>query len=221
MRKRYNKYIVIINYIFKENSMEILSSTKTLSFDDAVNLYNSDNPGDKAIALFFYNGTDLQNGFVNTFPKDWEEFCTKYKNKHNETERFISTESKILKVKAGDEVNPETDKNLVPTEQCADAVLALTQLLQLREFYRQGWKPSPDYKDDYYAVSISVTYENDDSIKYNLEVITCSNDSDDSDNSTDDFPEFYDVFTFEHKTIAEAFIKNHKDLLMEYAKIIL
>lgn len=207
--------------------MEILSSTKTLSFDDAVNLYNSDNSGDKAIALFFYDAEDLQNGFVKNFPKDWENFCANYKTKHNEGEYYISTESEIRKSTTEDIVNPKSDKNLVPNKQCAEAVLALTQLLQLREFYRQGWKPSPDYTGTYYAVSISVTYENDnDSVnpdnkyknKYNLTVITRSNDSDDS---NDNFPEFYDVFTFEHEAIAEAFIKNHEELLTEYAKIIL
>ena len=197
--------------------MEILESTKTLSFDDAITLYNSNKDGDKAIALFFYKKEDLENRFVNTFPKDWENFCTNYKTKHNEGEYYISTESEIRKSTAGDIVNPKSDKNLVPNKQCADAVLALTQLLQLREFYRQGWKPSPDYKDDYYAVSIRVTYENDDNSenKYNLEVVTRSN------NSSDDFPEFYDVFTFEHKAIADAFVENYKDLLIEYAKIIL
>ena len=55
--------------------MEILSSTKTLSFDDAVTLYKTGDPGNKAIALFFYNGTDLENGFVENFPKDWEDIC--------------------------------------------------------------------------------------------------------------------------------------------------
>ena len=201
--------------------MEILSSTKTLSFDDVVELYKSGDPGNKAIALFFYNDIDLENGFVKNFPKDWEDFCTNYKTKHNEGECYISTESEIRKSTAGDKVNPKSDKNLVPNKQCAEAVLALTQLLQLREFYRQGWKPSPDYKGDYYAVSISVTYENDDNPEYNLEVIPCSNDSDDSDDSSDNFPEFYDIFTFEHEAIAEEFIKNHEELLKEYAKIIL
>ena len=201
--------------------MEILSSTKTLSFDDAVELYKSGDPGNKAIAKFFFNEKDLQNRFINTFPADWENFCTNYKTKHNEGECYISTESEIRKSTAGDKVNPKSDKNLVPNTQCAEAVLALTQLLQLREFYRQGWKPSPDYKGDYYAVSISVTYKNDDNPEYNLEVIPCSNDSDDSDDSSDNFPEFYDVFTFEHEAIAEAFIKNHEELLKEYAKIIL
>ena len=207
--------------------MEILSSTKTLSFDEAVELYNSDKNENKAIAKFFFNEKDLQNRFINTFPTDWENFCANYKTKHNEGECYISTESEIRKSTAGDKVNPKSDKNLVPNKQCAEAVLALTQLLQLREFYRQGWKPSPDYTGTYYAVSISVTYENDDNPdnkyknKYNLTVITRSTDSNDSDDSNDNFPEFYDVFTFEHKAIAEAFKNNHKDLLMEYAKIIL
>ena len=209
--------------------MEILSSTKTLSFDDAITLYNTSDPGNKAIAKFFYTEKDLQNRFINTFPSDWENFCTNFKTKHNEGECYISTGSEIRESTVGDKVNPKNDKNLVPNKQCAEAVLALTQLLQLREFYRQGWKPSPDYTGTYYAVSISVTYENNDDSdnpdnKYNLEVITRSNDSnvsENSDDSSDNFPEFYDVFTFEHEAIAEAFIENHKDLLKEYAKIIL
>ena len=148
----------------------------------------------------------------------WEDFCTNYKTKHNEGEYYISTESKICEVKAGDVVNSETDKNLVPNEQYAEAVKALTQLLQLREYYRQGWKPSPDYTDDYYAVSISVTYKNDDNPECNLNVIKCSNDSDDSIN---DFPEFHYIFTFKYEDIANKFIENHEDLLKEYAKIYL
>ena len=200
--------------------MEI-TSTKTLSFDDAVKYYNGSDPENIAVAKHFYNETDLILGFVNKFPENWKDFCANYKTKHNEGECFVSTGSEIREVKAGDTVNDETDKNLVPNEQYAEAVLALTQLLQLREFYRQGWKPSPDYKGDYYAVSISVTYENDDNPEYNLEVIPCSNDSDDSDDSSDNFPEFYDIFTFEHEAIAEEFIKNHEELLKEYAKIIL
>ena len=65
--------------------MEILSSTKTLSFDEAVELYNSNKNENKAIAKFFFNEKDLKNGFVKNFPKDWEDFCTNYKNKHNMT----------------------------------------------------------------------------------------------------------------------------------------
>ena len=202
--------------------MEILESTKTLSFDAAIELYNSDNDEDKAIALFFFNEEDLRNSFVDNFPSAlenpkmtaWENFCTNYKPKQKEGEWYISSTSEIKESTVGDTVNHKSDKNLVPNEHCAQAVLALTQLLQLREFYRQGWKPSPDYTDDYYAVSICVTYEDDDII-YNLEVITYSYDN------SNDFPEFYDVFTFEYEYIAEVFKENHKDLLMEYAKIYL
>lgn len=203
--------------------MEITESTKTLSFDEATELYNSGNDEDKAIALFFFDEEDLKVGFIDTFPvalenpkmTAWENFCTNYKTKHKEGECYISTTSEIRESNAGDTVNHKSDKNLVPNEQCAQAVLALTQLLQLREFYRQGWKPSPDYKDDYYAVSICLTYEGTGTVTYNLEVIPYSYDS------SNKFPEFYDVFTFEYEDIAEAFKENHEDLLMEYAKIYL
>ena len=207
--------------------MEILSSTKTLSFDDAVKLYNSDSDEDKAIALFFFNETDLKNSFIDSFPTAienpkmtaWENFCANYKTKHNKGEYYISTESEIRESTEGDVVNVKSDKNLVPNKQCAEAILALTQLLQLREFYRQGWKPSHDYTGDYYAVSICATYENDENgeninNKYKLEVIPYSY------NSSNEFPEFSDVFTFKYEYIAETFIENNKDLLMEYAKII-
>lgn len=201
--------------------MEITESTKTLSFDDAVELYNSGNDEDKAIALFFFDEEDLRNSFVDNFPialenpkmTAWENFCANYKTKHKEGEYYISSMSEIKESTAGDAVNHKSDKNLVPNEQCAQAVLALTQLLQLREFYRQGWKPSPDYKDDYYAVSIYVTYKDSDTVIHNLEVIPYSYDSGNK------FHEFYDVFTFEYEDIAEAFKENHKDLLLEYAKI--
>ena len=207
----------------QKNYMDITKSTKSLSFADAVEFYNSGNADDKAIALFFFDEEDLKNSFVDNFPvalenpkmTAWENFCTNYKTKHNEGEYYISTTSEIKKSTKGDTINHKSDKNLVPNEQCAQAVLALTQLLQLREFYRQGWKPSPDYKDNYYAVSICLTYEDADTATYILEVIPHSYDS------SNKFPEFYDVFTFEYEDIAEAFKENHEDLLMEYAKIYL
>ena len=206
--------------------MEI-TNTKTLSFDEALELYNTKKLENIGVAEYFFDKNDLDNKFVNKFPKDWEDFCTNYKTKHNKGECFISTESKIREVKAGDTVNSYTDKNLVPNEQYAEAVLALTQLLQLREYYRQGWKPSPDYTNTYYAVSISVTDKNDDNSdnpdnNYKnsiiLNVIKCSNDSDDS---SDNFPEFHYIFTFKYEDIAKAFITNHEDLLIKYAKIYL
>ena len=48
----------------QKNYMDITKSTKSLSFDDAVELYNSGNDDDKAIALFFFDEEDLKNSFV-------------------------------------------------------------------------------------------------------------------------------------------------------------
>ena len=115
--------------------MEI-TSTKTLSFDQALGLYNQEpvKLEDKAVAEYFFNKSDLDNKFVNNFPKAsedpkmtaWKDFCTNYKTKHNKGEYYISNGSEIREVKAGDTVNSETDKNLVPNEQYAKAVLAFT-----------------------------------------------------------------------------------------------
>jgi hypothetical protein len=44
------------------------------------------------------------------------------------------------------ERDPQTDKIVFPNEKTAQAVRALTQLIQLRDYYRQGW--TPDWTDD-------------------------------------------------------------------------
>ena len=177
--------------------MEILSSTKTLSFDDAVTLYKTGDPRNTAIALFFYNGEDLKNGFVKNFPKDWEDFCTNYKNKHNEGECYISTGSEIRESTAEDKVNPKSDKNLVPNKQCAEAVLALTQLLQLREFYRQGWKPNLTASTGIFAIFYMKN-------KYTVEEFIYSS----------------EFLTFQTREIANEFLFNFRDLIEKAGDLI-
>lgn len=76
----------------------------------------------------------------NVLPKTWEEFCKLNPIKY--TERFISSSSCICgtgrNVKERDE---EEDRNLIPSKEKAEAILALCQLIQLRDCYNDGWKP--------------------------------------------------------------------------------
>ena len=72
-------------------------------------------------------------------PKTWEEFCKQ--NNINKEEAYISLPSTIETM---DKDNPRTinnDKNVLPSKQAAEQHLALMQLHQLRDCYRQGWKP--------------------------------------------------------------------------------
>lgn len=82
-------------------------------------------------------------------PKTWEEFCDN--NPIKKWECFITERSKIEDFYTEDSVtipeekrarNVDTDKSTLPDRETAEAFLALMQLIQLRDCYRQGWKPN-------------------------------------------------------------------------------
>ena len=70
-------------------------------------------------------------------PKTWEEFC---ESSFVDKGYFIGTGSKIICYEKTFRY-PIEDKNLLPSEEAVKAHLALIQLHQLRDCYRQGWKP--------------------------------------------------------------------------------
>ena len=73
-------------------------------------------------------------------PRTWEEFCENYKASKGEA--YINTCSDIVKLLInGDKRAKIEDRNILPSEQAAEAQLAYMQLHQLRDCYRQGWKP--------------------------------------------------------------------------------
>lgn len=71
-------------------------------------------------------------------PKTWEEFCEINSRKQNEY--FINADSDIIKISAFDRL-ADTDKNVCPSKEVAEGILALIQLIQLRDYYNNGWKP--------------------------------------------------------------------------------
>lgn len=72
-------------------------------------------------------------------PNSWEEFCIKYRT--NKEERYINSSSEIRKVGDNNTRVIASCKNILPNEEYAESILALCQLIQLRDCYRQGWKP--------------------------------------------------------------------------------
>lgn len=78
-------------------------------------------------------------------PNSWDEFCENYPVKPEES--CTSSTSGILVIHKNFERdrNKYNDKNLLPNKEYAEAILTLCQLIQLRDCYRQGWKP--DWKD--------------------------------------------------------------------------
>ena len=78
-------------------------------------------------------------------PKTWEEFCKGHFVDLN-GEFYIDYQSSIRSNKDGYYNRAENyDKNLLPSKEAAEAHLALMQLHQLRDCYRQGWVP--DWED--------------------------------------------------------------------------
>lgn len=72
-------------------------------------------------------------------PKTWKEFCDQ--NALKLDEYFIDNASYMIGVNV-DERNETSDRNVLPSKQAAEQHLALMQLHQLRDCYRQGWEPN-------------------------------------------------------------------------------
>ena len=82
--------------------------------------------------------------------KTWEEFCDNYNVQKEEC--FIASNSVIVNVSSSDTRLICSDRNLLPNKQAAEAHLALMQLHQLRDCYRQGWKPDWSDGEDKYCI---------------------------------------------------------------------
>lgn len=95
-------------------------------------------------------------------PKTWEEFCEQ--NDVKKIEYYLNVSSCIEKTGTGKR-NINHDRNLLPSKQAAEQHLALMQLHQLRDCYRQGWKPN--WEDDSFKYTIvRDTFDKDK--KYNI-----------------------------------------------------
>lgn len=76
-------------------------------------------------------------------PKTWEEFCEQ--NAIKRSECYLDTSSCIIDMWDGKR-DISSDRNVLPNKQATEAHLALMQLHQLRDCYREGWEP--DWNND-------------------------------------------------------------------------
>ena len=76
---------------------------------------------------------------LNPLPRSWEEFCEKYPIKTSEA--VICTESTIVTCDYSEIRDSDCDREICPSIKSAEAHLAMIQLEQLRDCWRQGWKP--------------------------------------------------------------------------------
>lgn len=122
-------------------------------------------------------------------PKTWKEFCESHPLRKGEC--WINSHSVIdyVECSAGSKRNAEW-YNLLPSKEKAEAILALCQLIQLRDCYNDGWRP--DWK--YVQCAPSIIYEYDSWEKAN---------------ATFDAQ----IFSFKSEELRDKFFKNFKDLL--------
>lgn len=148
----------------------------------------------KDLALSAYTEEELLEIML---PKTWEEFCKNYKVQKDEY--FISSNSTIEGVLSKIRL-PCKDSNLLPNKQAAEAHLALIKLHQLRDCYRQGWKPN---------------WEDDSTPKY---CIYCVNKEQKF--AIDRFYERREFLSFQSRKLAEEFLNNFRDFILQAGDLI-
>lgn len=127
-------------------------------------------------------------------PETWEEFCELYPVK--EEERYIGNTS-IITFK-GEDRSVYSDRNMLPSVEAASAHLALMQLHQLRDCYRQGWVP--DWNDSCFN-KYCIEFVED---KYTICVWSC----------------YQHFLSFQSRELAEKFLSNFKNLIKQAGDLI-
>lgn len=85
-------------------------------------------------------------------PKSWEEFCEMNRNT-KVGESCVMTDCSIRTPGFSFRRNSNTDRNLLPDRATAEAVLALCQLIQLRNAYNGDWVPDwTDWNENKYVI---------------------------------------------------------------------
>ena len=113
----------------------------TLTLDKAKEWYKKGGEL-KEIALQAFTEKEL-----NPLPRSWEEFCEKCRIEKNES--YINSEGKILSFVT---TSKRSWDNICPSKKSAEAHLAMIQLEQLRNCWRQGWEPDWNNVSDKYCI---------------------------------------------------------------------
>ena len=122
-------------------------------------------------------------------PKTWEEFCETHQTKTGEC--FIDKFSSVIDMREDTIRHTNWDKNLLPSKSDAEGILALMQLIQLRDCYNDGWKP--DWKD---AQSDKYTIR-----RYKDDIVIAINGTNNH------------VLSFKTPNLRDMFLANFKDLI--------
>ena len=81
---------------------------------------------------------------IKPLPKTWDEFCKNYPTR--KTDCYIDTCCGLRGIREEGKRHVACDRNILPRKQAAEAYIALMQLHQLRDVWREGWVP--DWTED-------------------------------------------------------------------------
>lgn len=132
--------------------LETLNQTKQINdktqrqlsvdIETAKKWYKTNNETLKQLALSVFTEEELTKV---EFPTSWEEFCNKYNNVNNEC--YVNSLSSIDTFKKGGR-DPYEDRNLLETQEDAEAILALIQLKRLRDAWWKTLNYQPNWTDN-------------------------------------------------------------------------
>ena len=128
-------------------------------------------------------------------PKTWKEFCENHDTKKGE--HYIDDSCNLVAAIGGYKRDVQKDRNLLPSKQAAEAHLALMQLHQLRDCYRNGWLP--DWKEQ--SVKHTILIDHDDIVVGKSYVISC-------------------FLAFQTEELAEEFLNNFRELIEQAGDLI-
>ena len=142
------------------------------------------------LALSAYTEEELNP----SLPKTWEEFCDRFKIHE---EYHIDSASDIIKNEDDYYRDPLLNRNLLVSKEAANQHLALIQLHQLRDCYRQGWKPDLTVPESIFAIFCTKG-------KYSVEEFIYSS----------------EFLSFQSKQLAQEFLNNFRDLILQAGDLI-
>ena len=129
-------------------------------------------------------------------PKTWEDFCKMHPVEKSEV--ALNYYADICPGRVDRRRDPRFDRTCLPDKRTGEAMRALCQLIQLRNFYNGDWEP--DWKDKS-CWKYSICMESDAPEHYKTDVVSA-------------------VLTFQTEALRDQFLENFRDLI-EIAKPLL
>lgn len=129
-------------------------------------------------------------------PKTWREFCKQ--NRITKNEVYINNSCIILPLGGENPRCTEGDRNILPNKKAAEQHLALMQLHQLRDCYRQGW--IPDW-GSYRTIKYCIKFTNNKYIIFKYYVSS-------------------NFLSFPTRELAEEFLTNFRELIEQVGDLI-